>query len=729
MKNRPFSTGSVILLIPIVVTAVSGFITWRLFPIPFGTLFNTFFYMTVAGLVACLAILAVMAFRARAIWMKAVGVLPAIIAIVIVSGAIILKIDYRLLPNMSYRYGLTAEQWKEDLRYLAREYSKQHVRLYEMVDRQTFEARAAALEDAIPRLSENSIKMELYKLLALPNDAHSFPNVFTHKLDWHALPFKFWLFNDGVYVLDAGREHRDLIGARLVEIGDAPIAEAYKRLRPYLAAENEFNWKDRFIHCLSIVEFLHAARIVDDPRALYMTFETRDRLKITVEVETYHYIPVMYWSSFRTIDNDLPYMLSNDRRDNWWFTYREDTGTLYFQFNRCLRESGKERIEEFVQRLGEWADSNEFERLVVDIRKNDGGDGYVARQVADLIIGNDHVDRPGRLFVLTSRKTFSAAVMFLSLIENNTKAVIVGEPTGQGPFFCGGPQPITLPNSGLEFLVSRHYNRCSLFDDGRKWIMPDLPVEYTMKDYLEGRDPMMDAVLEYGTPVVTASELGISEQEKYTGRYCLSFYQILTVEAAGGGLRFTVSDFFEESYRKVSSDLYSSGSDLFHTDIDGVELFFSEGPDGASEGVTLKWRGIDTYSEKAPEGHMVAMELFAEGRTGEAVRELYLQRDGYRAEVPGLEARLNVMGYALLREEKDARAVKVFELNVMLFPESANTYDSLGEAYMLSGRRELAIKSYEKALELNPDSKNAREVLEHLKKGQVRDRETRKWSG
>ena len=106
--------------------------------------------------------------------------------------------------------------------------------------------------------------------------------------------------------------------------------------------------------------------------------------------------------------------------------------------------------------------------------------------------------------------------MFLALIENNSKAVIVGEPTGQGPFFCGGPQTLALPNSGLELLISSHYNRCSLFDDGRGWIMPDLPVSYTMADYLEGRDPMMEAVLEYGTPVVTAPGLGAAEREKYS---------------------------------------------------------------------------------------------------------------------------------------------------------------------------------------------------------------------
>ena len=248
-------------------------------------------------------------------------------------------------------------------------------------------------------------------------------------------------------------------------------------------------------------------------------------------------------------------------------------------------------------------------------------------------------------------------------------------------------------------------------------------------DYLEGHDPMMEEVLGYGTPVVAAPGLEISEREKYLGRYCLSPYQILTVSDETGSLRFAVDDFFEVSYRNVSSDLYSSGIDLFHTDIDGVELFFSEGPDGIAEGVTLKWRDIDTYAEKAQEGYMVPMELLAEGRVGEAVTAIYLQRDIYYRELPDLESRLNRMGYALLGEKKDTKAVRILELNTKLFPESSNTYDSLGEACLVSGKRELAIKNYEKAVELNPEARNALDFLEHLKNGDTFDRETRNWTG
>ena len=76
MKNERMPAGAIVLLISAFFTAVCGVVTWRLFPIPFGTLFNTFFYLTISGLVLCLAMLAGMALRARAVWLKAIGVIP-----------------------------------------------------------------------------------------------------------------------------------------------------------------------------------------------------------------------------------------------------------------------------------------------------------------------------------------------------------------------------------------------------------------------------------------------------------------------------------------------------------------------------------------------------------------------------------------------------------------------------------------------------------------------------
>lgn len=487
-------------------------------------------------------------------------------------------------------------------------------------------------------------------------------------------------------------------------------------LRPYLSAENDHHWKERFCYLITGAEVLRAAGICESPDRIDVTFEALDGRRLTRPIRPVHYMPLVYWAGMRPVDNDVPYIFWNNRRDNYWFEYQEGTGTLYVQFNQCVRESREETIERFVERLGAWVEANQFERCVIDIRKNDGGDGSVSRMIFDLVVGSQKLNRPGKLFVLTSRKTFSAAVMFLSLMECGTSAIIVGEPTGQSPFFCGRPRPVTMPNSKIQINVSRDYNRCSLVNDGSNAIVPDMAVEYTYDDYLAGRDPMMEAVLKYKLPVVGATELDSGEAERLKGRYLYSPYQVLTVEGAGERLRLEVSDFFKDSYRNVNTRLHPLRDGRFLTDIAGAEVVFDQSSDPAP-GVTLYWRGLETYAVRAPDGHRLPMELFDAGMIEEGIAALEGQKDLYTAEVPDLEQLINAMGYTLLREDKHEQAVKVFSLNVRLFPEASNTYDSLGEAYMESGKTQQAIENYEKALELNPDSENAKRRLKQLRKG------------
>jgi len=79
------------------------------------------------------------------------------------------------------------------------------------------------------------------------------------------------------------------------------------------------------------------------------------------------------------------------------------------------------------------------------------------------------------------------------------------------------------------------------------------------------------------------------------------------------------------------------------------------------------------------------------------------------------ENQLNLLGYQLLWREMSEAAIEVHKLNTQVYPDSANPYDSLGEAYMANGDKELAIQSYEKALELNPDTPSAIEALKELR--------------
>lgn len=79
------------------------------------------------------------------------------------------------------------------------------------------------------------------------------------------------------------------------------------------------------------------------------------------------------------------------------------------------------------------------------------------------------------------------------------------------------------------------------------------------------------------------------------------------------------------------------------------------------------------------------------------------------------EYEFNDFGYKLLFGKKINDAIEIFKINVQNFPNSANVYDSLGEAYMKAGKKELAIKNYEKSLEINPKNTNAINMLKQLK--------------
>jgi peptidylprolyl isomerase len=86
------------------------------------------------------------------------------------------------------------------------------------------------------------------------------------------------------------------------------------------------------------------------------------------------------------------------------------------------------------------------------------------------------------------------------------------------------------------------------------------------------------------------------------------------------------------------------------------------------------------------------------------------QPEGYNFK----ESQLNMLGYHLMQGGRTADAIEIFKLNVEAYPQSGNCYDSLGEAYLITGQKELARINYKKAAELDPKNVNAIEILKTL---------------
>ncbi|HWN99890.1 MAG TPA: serine hydrolase [Blastocatellia bacterium] len=79
------------------------------------------------------------------------------------------------------------------------------------------------------------------------------------------------------------------------------------------------------------------------------------------------------------------------------------------------------------------------------------------------------------------------------------------------------------------------------------------------------------------------------------------------------------------------------------------------------------------------------------------------------------ERQLNALGYTLMQRGRIKEAIRVLQLNVEAYPQSGNVYDSLGEAYMKNGDKQLAIENYEKSLKLDPANANAVAMLKKLR--------------
>jgi tetratricopeptide (TPR) repeat protein len=124
------------------------------------------------------------------------------------------------------------------------------------------------------------------------------------------------------------------------------------------------------------------------------------------------------------------------------------------------------------------------------------------------------------------------------------------------------------------------------------------------------------------------------------------------------------------------------------------------------------------FGWKYRSGEDVMSEIFllATGSGAAAALERYgaiKQANSPDAQVD--EGTLNLIGYLLLNNGRTSDAIAVLARNVKEYPESGNVYDSLGEAYMRDGQKELAIENYGRSLAIDPKNMNAVAMLKKLR--------------
>ena len=383
-------------------------------------------------------------------------------------------------------------QWQEDLTHLVDRMNEVHPDLYHTVEQSVFEEAHTRLASEIPSLSDDQVFVEFLRLVALPateRDGHMALSYF-EGTGFQIVPLQLFHFADGVFVVDASPGNAHLVGQKLVGIGAFTLEEVNQLIDPLIPRDNE----NSLIGYRNLVyvtpAILSVLGIVTDANAPVYQFSS----ETGGGPETLSPVPPSQYG-LESIYNlptpsDPPLYLTR-RGENFWLEHLQEDGILYLRFNAVQPTSGSEDLESFGQRALSIIDGGGIERVILDLRQNNGGNNQLIPGIMSFLT-DARVNQGEGLFVFTDRNTFSAAGNLVAAIASGATAQFVGvSPGGSGSQF-GDAVRIDLPNSRFAaFIPSRHW----IFGDpGLQPLMQpmDVPIEPTAEEFLTGLDPLLD---------------------------------------------------------------------------------------------------------------------------------------------------------------------------------------------------------------------------------------------
>jgi Peptidase family S41 len=377
-----------------------------------------------------------------------------------------------------------------DVRTLATEMERLHPDLFHSTPRDVFRAAVDRLVARVPDLSRDEAVVEVMRLAALAGERDGHTGVYpfdpAHRPGLHGYPIRVYRFADGTFVV-AERGPDGLVGARLVAIEGVQLDDVVELVRPLVHRDNEMTVEARLPEWLVTAEILHGVGVTDTAERATFTFRLPDGARRDVTLE-----PIPAADHLRTLGSWRVPPLSAKRPlfarylDRPWAVTTIANGTIaYMAYNQVNRG-----VSEAADRLLALARRTKIRRVVVDVRFNGGGDNTTFYPLLGAL-SQRAIDRPGRLVLLVGRVTFSAAGNFVSDVERQTRARLVGEPTGGSPSQWGDATSVVLPSLGLTVHVATTYHEFGPRGDTRTTIEPDVAVPVTSADFLAGRDPVL----------------------------------------------------------------------------------------------------------------------------------------------------------------------------------------------------------------------------------------------
>jgi hypothetical protein len=416
-----------------------------------------------------------------------------------------------------FAQGQDSRLWQDDLEYLVKRIEIMHPNPYAYFPREEFIKLKDALSERIPRLSEAEIVISLSELLARLEDGHTRMGFEYSDPSWlnrtfHLLPFILYSFDDGFYILAGMPEHKEWVGAKVLRIGNMPAEEAAGKFGALYSHDNRSGEKKNLWFTLGLAEMLKHIGAVEAVDRINLTLQTATNKGEEVSIATVPFTDMARhlgsWypqagSALSTMNetsaNPLP-LWRKHRQEAFWFEYVPEEKMMFLQINSLSFSWGNgpgsfgRQCEGFFKAF----DQSAPEKLVIDIRANHGGN-HVELPLLKGILARPAIDRPDKLFLITGRVTYSAAVHFTTVFRKHTQATTIGEPTAGRPNHYGAIRRFKLPNHPQVTIgCSIDYYQDSEPFDFNTTHTPDIAASMTASDYRNNIDPALARVRDYG---------------------------------------------------------------------------------------------------------------------------------------------------------------------------------------------------------------------------------------
>lgn len=521
---------------------------------------------------------------------------------------------------------LTAEDWREDLRFLQQTVHKDYPFLFKKTTAGEFDAAVDKLYAEIPKLQEHEIMAGFSRIVSSFQYGHTTVSFHSSPVKYRRLPVNLYWFSDGVYIEGIQKDYEAALGAKVLKVEGMPVEEALKAIRPVVPAENDQFFKAYGLRFLCIPEVLHAQGVAKELKnTVTLTLEKDGKVfdqTITAVAAKGHDAPNEY--GFTKPDGDwlatrgqsaTPFYLKNLDRI-YYYEYLPEHKTVYVRHSQ-IQDDPAEAIPEFYERVFKFIEENEVERLVLDVRLNGGGNNYKNKPIVTGIIRTEKINQVGKLFVIIGRRTFSACQNLVNELDNYTNAVFVGEPTAENINFYGDNNPVELPNSKATAYLSFAWWQDKPQWENADWLAPHLAVDMSFDDYRSNRDPVLEAALNFSSDNFILDPMGYFTELFMAGQMekIQSEAQRMVKDPA-----YRFFDFEEEfnnaGYRLMGNGQVESAIYVFQLN---AQLF----PESANAWDSLaeaNWKAGNT--DKAIELYNKAIEMDPDGYVGENARAM-----------------------------------------------------------------------------------------------------------